>query len=178
MKISLYLIAVCTFLCTPVLTHAYSTYSNSYSNVYDDGCVRVVDNTRSNSHSYSQVHSHTHTHDTTYPYVSPNTAKRATTRYVAPKSHTRTYAQPVKRTVVQLRGDQYCDWVTHYDTYFDGVRWVDNERIVRECDQSDAYTRYYGRDARKNSRYTTNSYNNYDSYYRTDGVQQFNTYGW
>lgn len=135
--------------------------------------VRVVDNTggytNHNAYTYPQTSS------VSYPYMSPNTAKRRVqNRRVATRNTT-----PYRReTVVQLEDDRSCEWVTYFDKYFDGYGWVDNERIVRACNTSDAYNRYFARDARRNIRYTTNSYNNYDSYNWSDGYQNFNSYGW
>lgn len=107
--------------------------------------------------------------------MNPNVAKnRVDSRRITNRSR-EAYRN---ETVVELKGDRYCDWVTYFDSYFDGIGYVDYERIVRECDQADGYVRYYGRDARRSARYTTNSYNSYDSYQWSDGVQTFNTYGW
>ena len=133
--------------------------------IYDDGVVRVVDNTRKD------------TTRVTHGRLTPSNHRR--TRYHSRYPHTRYAHEPYrKRTSIHLPSEHYCDWVTYFDKYHDGVGWVDYERIIPECDTADGFIRYFARDPIGRGRYTPSSYNQYDSYYWSDGHQRFNTYGW
>lgn len=167
---TLLLIAVAVWALVPTVQAHYETRSYTHNNYGEYTAPRVVDNTG----VYRNTNNRRFYYGD-YPYMNPNLAKRRPSYGRSPNATRRAYRN---ETAVELKGDRYCDWVTHFDTYYDGIGWVDYERIVRECDQADGYIRYYGRDARRHSRYTTNSYNKYDSYYWSDGVQTFNTYGW